>query len=159
MSRKQRKRRQQQDKKRDRKRKPRIEVLTASPPYAGQQVPLEQLDDCRYRIPRRGSMHVDGIVYAPAELLPDLRNDRCLEQVANVATLPGIVGNSLAMPDIHWGYGFPIGGVAAFDPEAGGIVSPGGIGYDINCGVRLLASDKALGDVQPKIRDVTRASR
>ena len=84
-------------------------------------------------------MQTDGIVYTTEALLPDLRDDRCLEQVANVATLPGIVGSSLAMPDIHWGYGFPIGGVAAFDASEG-VVSPGGVGYDICCGVRLMAT-------------------
>ncbi len=76
-------------------------------------------------------MRTDGLVFTSSELLPDIRQDQSLNQVANVAWLPGIVGNSLAMPDIHWGYGFPIGGVAAFDP-AEGIVSPGGVGYDIN---------------------------
>lgn len=129
-------------------------IALAPAPYAGKQVPLERIDDCRWRVPRTGAMHVDGVVYAQESLLPDLRADRSLEQVANVATLPGIVGHSLAMPDIHWGYGFPIGGVAAFDPEHG-VVSPGGVGYDINCGVRLLASDVTLGDVQPRIRALT----
>jgi tRNA-splicing ligase RtcB len=76
-------------------------------------------------------MRTDGLVFTSQDLLPDIRQDQSLNQVANVAWLPGIVGNSLAMPDIHWGYGFPIGGVAAFDP-AEGIVSPGGVGYDIN---------------------------
>jgi tRNA-splicing ligase RtcB len=85
-------------------------------------------------------MRVDGRIFADDEIIEHLREDRSVEQVANVATLPGIVGHSLAMPDIHWGYGFPIGGVAAFDAEEG-IISPGGVGYDINCGVRLLRSD------------------
>ena len=76
-------------------------------------------------------MRTDGLVFTSQDLLPDIRQDQSLNQVANVAWLPGIVGNSLAMPDIHRGYGFPIGGVAAFDP-AEGIVSPGGVGYDIN---------------------------
>src|SRR3990170_3937596 len=70
---------------------------------------------------------------AEERMLRQIAEEQALEQVANVATLPGIVGHSLAMPDIHWGYGFPIGGVAAFDPEAGGVVSPGGVGYDVNC--------------------------
>jgi tRNA-splicing ligase RtcB len=76
-------------------------------------------------------MRTDGIIYSDERMLPGLRKDQSLLQVANVAWLPGIVGHSLAMPDIHWGYGFPIGGVAAFNAEAG-IVSPGGVGYDIN---------------------------
>ena len=126
----------------------RISVPQATPPYAGRQVPLERIDDCRWRVPRSGPMHVDGIVYAREDLLPDLREDRCLEQVANVATLPGIVGHSLAMPDIHWGYGFPIGGVAAFDPQTG-VVSPGGVGYDINCLSRESAVSTALGYTLP----------
>lgn len=94
----------------------------------------------RFRIERTGAMRVPGIVFAPRELLPHDTGDKSLEQVANVATLPGIVRASIAMPDIHWGYGFPIGGVAATDVEAGGVVSPGGVGFDISCGVRLLAS-------------------
>jgi tRNA-splicing ligase RtcB (3'-phosphate/5'-hydroxy nucleic acid ligase) len=92
---------------------------------------LQQLDDYRWRLPREGRMRVDGIVYADAALIADVRDDQCLLQVQNVAHLPGIVGASLAMPDIHWGYGFPIGGVAAMDADEG-VVSPGGVGYDIN---------------------------
>ncbi len=133
----------------------RVEVPMASPPYAGRAVPLERIDGTRWRVPQRGKMNVDGIVYADEALLPSLTEDRSLEQVANVATLPGIVGHSMAMPDIHWGYGFPIGGVAAFDPAAGGIVSPGGVGYDINCGVRMLASDIDVGAAQSKIEELT----
>jgi tRNA-splicing ligase RtcB len=92
---------------------------------------IERLDAYRWRIPRTGGMRVDGVVYASAEMMDELRDDPALVQVANVAHLPGIVGASLAMPDIHWGYGFPIGGVAAMD-AAEGVVSPGGVGYDIN---------------------------
>jgi tRNA-splicing ligase RtcB len=101
--------------------------------------PLEKLDDHRWRIPKEADprMRVDGILYSSEALLPDVIRDQALQQVANVAQLPGIVGASLAMPDIHWGYGFAIGGVAAFDAETG-VVSPGGVGYDINCGVRLV---------------------
>jgi tRNA-splicing ligase RtcB (3'-phosphate/5'-hydroxy nucleic acid ligase) len=95
----------------------------------------------RFRIDRHGDMRVPGVVFASQALLPDVAADRSLEQVANVATLPGIVVASYAMPDIHWGYGFPIGGVAATDVDAGGVVSPGGVGFDISCGVRLLAAD------------------
>ena len=95
----------------------------------------------RWRLERQGSMRVPGIVFAIDSLLPAMVEDRSLEQVINVATLPGIVEASYAMPDIHWGYGFPIGGVAATDIAAGGVVSPGGVGFDISCGVRLLLSD------------------
>ena len=91
----------------------------------------EQIDPYRWRIPRRGGMLVDGLVFADERMMAALRNDKCLEQVQNVAHLPGIVGPSLAMPDIHWGYGFPIGGVAATD-AVDGVISPGGVGYDIN---------------------------
>lgn len=160
MSRKQRKRRQQQDRKKTRKREsrgPETEFELAEAPYHKRPVPLERVDDNRWRVPRRGAMRVEGLVFANESLLPDLRTDRCLEQVANVATLPGIVGRSLAMPDIHWGYGFPIGGVAAFDPEQGGVVSPGGVGYDINCGVRLLASNLSAGDLKGRLPALTDA--
>src|SRR3990172_5714654 len=95
-------------------------------------------------------MRVDGIIYADDRMIDDIRNDPCLTQVANVACLPGIVGASLAMPDIHWGYGFPIGGVAAVDADEG-VVSPGGVGYDINCGVRLLRSDLRRADVGDRV--------
>jgi len=103
----------------------------------------------QFRIPQRGAMRVPGIVYASRELIPDLTADRCLEQVANVATLPGIVAASYAMPDLHLGYGFPIGGVAATNPAAGGVVSPGGVGFDISCGVRLLAASLERNEVMP----------
>ncbi|HYH31484.1 MAG TPA: RtcB family protein [Pseudonocardia sp.] len=95
----------------------------------------------RFRIPRHGQMRVPGVVFASRRLLPDASADRSLEQVAGVAALPGIVGASFAMPDMHLGYGFPIGGVAATDVRRGGVVSPGGVGFDISCGVRLLAVD------------------
>jgi tRNA-splicing ligase RtcB len=95
----------------------------------------------RFRIDQHGEMRVPGIVLASKALLPEAAADRSLEQVVNVATLPGIVQASYAMPDMHWGYGFPIGGVAATDIASGGVVSPGGVGFDISCGVRLLAVD------------------
>ncbi|MHC9543042.1 MAG: RtcB family protein [Vulcanimicrobiota bacterium] len=101
---------------------------------------IEKIDEYRYRIPKTGNMNTDGIIYADEEMMNDILTDDSIAQVANVACLPGIVGNSIAMPDIHWGYGFPIGGVAAFDVNEG-VVSPGGVGYDINCGIRLLKSD------------------
>jgi len=90
------------------------------------------------------------MVYADNELIEQISGDNSLQQVANVATLPGIVGYSLAMPDIHWGYGFPVGGVAATDAEEG-VISPGGIGFDINCGVRLLATDLMQDQVKGKV--------
>jgi tRNA-splicing ligase RtcB len=105
----------------------------------------------RYGIPKRGQMRVPGVVYASHELIRDLAGDRSLEQVANVATLPGIVTASYAMPDLHLGYGFPIGGVAATDPAAGGVVSPGGVGFDISCGVRLLAASVDRGEITPML--------
>ncbi len=97
--------------------------------------PLEKLDKFRFRIPPtyKPGMRVPGIIYADEKLLKDIVHDKACEQVANVAFLPGIVNASLAMPDIHWGYGFPIGGVAATDIEEGGVISPAGVGFDINC--------------------------
>lgn len=105
----------------------------------------------RWRIDPQGDMRVPGVVFASAELLPDVAADRSLEQVANVATLPGIVEASYAMPDVHWGYGFPIGGVAGTDVEAGGVVSPGGVGFDISCGVRLLLAPIDRAELAPKL--------
>ena len=96
-----------------------------------EKIKVQKVDDYRWRIPLEGKMRTDGIVYADERMFNNIRNDQSLAQVANVAWLPGITGYSLAMPDIHWGYGFPIGGVAAFDLNDG-IVSPGGVGYDIN---------------------------
>ena len=93
---------------------------------------LKQIDDYRWEIPQTGDMRVPGIVYASSSLLTAEDSQDAFTQVANVATLPGIIKASMAMPDMHWGYGFPIGGVAAFDWESG-IISPGGVGYDINC--------------------------
>ncbi len=114
---------------------------------------IQKIDDTRWRIPREGKMRVDGVVYASEAMIGELRNDPSLEQVANVAHLPGILDASLAMPDIHWGYGFPIGGVAAMDPDEG-VISPGGVGYDINCGVRLLRTDLTRADVKPVLREL-----
>ena len=100
----------------------------------------------RWRIEATGAMRVPGVVFATPQLLPQTPGDQALQQVANVATLPGIVRASYAMPDIHWGYGFPIGGVAATDPRQGGVISPGGVGFDISCGVRLLTADVTRGE-------------
>lgn len=94
-------------------------------------IEIERIDDCRFRIPIQGRMNVPGLVFADERLMQGIREDQALQQVVNVACLPGIVRASLAMPDIHWGYGFPIGGVAAFDLDEG-VISPGGVGYDIN---------------------------
>ena len=117
---------------------------------------LERLGDYRWLIPRRArvGMLTDALIYSDDRLLRDVLRDQCLEQAANVAMLPGIAGRSLAMPDIHQGYGFPIGGVAATVPEEGGVVSPGGVGFDINCGVRLLASTLTVDGVRPKLREL-----
>ena len=116
---------------------------------------LEQIDEVRHRIPRqaRHDMRADVMVYASGELLGQIHHDLSLEQAMNVATLPGIVGPSMAMPDIHQGYGFPIGGVAATDWEHG-VVSPGGVGFDINCGVRLLSVDLHADEIRPHIKEL-----
>ncbi len=121
--------------------------------------PLERIDACRWRIPKsyKPQMRVDGLIYASETLMRAIGQDKSPEQVANVACLPGIVGHSLAMPDIHWGYGFCIGGVAATDPAQGGVISPGGVGYDINCGIRLVRTDLALAEVQPRIKELVAA--
>ncbi len=113
--------------------------------------PLEQIDECAWRIPKsyRPGMRVDGIIFATRELLEQVRKDQAPQQVVNVAHLPGIQVASYAMPDIHWGYGFPIGGVCATDPDEGGVVSPGGVGYDINCGVRLLRTNIQHEELKP----------
>ena len=97
--------------------------------------PLEPAGTCCWRIPKsyKQGMRVDGLIFADEHLLDQIKKDQAPEQVANVAFLPGIQHASLAMPDIHWGYGFCIGGVCATDPEEGGVISPGGVGYDINC--------------------------
>lgn len=123
--------------------------------------PLNKIGEYRYEIPKtyRGingnlKMRVPALIYASEEMLPAIRKDNAPEQAANVATLPGIVGRSLAMPDIHWGYGFPIGGVAATDAEEG-VISPGGVGFDINCGVRLVRTNLKIGDLdRNKIRQL-----
>ena len=109
--------------------------------------------DCCWRIPKsyKPGMRVDGLIYADEVLIQQIRADQACEQVANVAMLPGIQVASLAMPDIHWGYGFCIGGVCATDPEKGGVISPGGVGYDINCGVRVVRTNLQFSEVQPHL--------
>src|ERR1700681_1534968 len=121
--------------------------------------PLEQVDACCWRIPKsyKQGMRVDGLIFASAKLMEQLKLDQAPDQVANVAFLPGIQHASLAMPDIHWGYGFPIGGVCATDPDEGGVISPGGVGYDINCGVRLMRTNLTYHEVKPRLRTLVEA--
>ena len=116
---------------------------------------LEKVDDNRWLISRDQfpGMRTDAVIYSNDRLIGNVLNDNSPQQAANVACLPGIVGNSMAMPDIHWGYGFPIGGVAAVDAYQGSI-SPGGIGFDINCGVRLIKTDLTLEDIDGKVKDL-----
>ena len=116
--------------------------------------PLERVDECCWRIPKsyKAGMRVDGLIFSSEKLMEQLQKDQAPEQVANVAFLPGIQQASLAMPDIHWGYGFCIGGVCATDPAEGGVISPGGVGYDINCGVRLMRSNLFYQDVKYSLR-------
>ena len=121
-----------------------------------EKIPLIQIDECRWQIPvtYKPGMKVPGLIFCDEKNLPKVQADHSLEQVANVAFLPGIVKYSIAMPDIHWGYGFPIGGVAATDPDQGGVISPGGVGYDINCGVRLLRTSLKETDVRPRLKEL-----
>ncbi|MCK4366326.1 MAG: RtcB family protein [Thermoplasmata archaeon] len=117
--------------------------------------PLNQIDEFRYEIPSsyKHGMRTSGLIYADEKMMKNVVRDNALEQVANVATLPGILKKSMAMPDIHWGYGFPIGGVAGMDTEEG-VISPGGVGYDINCGVRMLTTNFTVKDVTPKLKEL-----
>src|SRR5712691_1302152 len=125
----------------------------AKPGFDG---PLIRLSNCCWKIPRsyKAEMRVDGVIYASDELIDLVRGDQAPEQVANVATLPGIQVASFAMPDIHWGYGFTIGGVCATDPDEGGVISPGGVGYDINCGVRLIRTNLSYQEVKPGLKEL-----
>jgi tRNA-splicing ligase RtcB len=118
---------------------------------ASERVPLEKIDDCSWRIPKyRPGMRVTGVVFANKGLLDKMQTDRTLQQCANVAHLPGIYKYSITLPDGHEGYGFPIGGVAATDYDEG-VISPGGVGYDINCGVRLVTTNFSEQDIRPKL--------
>jgi tRNA-splicing ligase RtcB len=119
---------------------------------------LEKVDEYRWRIPKsyKAGMRVPGLIYADEGMLQHILEEQAPEQVANVAFLPGIVGSSLAMPDIHWGYGFAIGGVAAMRLEDG-VVSPGGVGFDINCGVRILRTNLTREEVSPRIKELIEA--
>jgi len=118
-------------------------------------VVLNKIDDYRWQIPvsYKEGMRVPGLIYASEPMLEHIWEEHSAEQVANVAFLPGIVGHSLAMPDIHWGYGFPIGGVAATRVNDG-VISPGGVGFDINCGVRMLKTNFTEKDVRPRIKEL-----
>ncbi|MBW2590501.1 MAG: RtcB family protein [Deltaproteobacteria bacterium] len=116
-------------------------------------IELKRIDKYRWEVPKTGEMRVPGIIYASEQMLKGEKQNEPLKQVANVATLPGILKASMAMPDMHWGYGFPIGGVAAFDWK-NGIISPGGVGYDINCGVRLATTALVEKEVRPKLKDL-----
>ena len=120
------------------------------------EIEITKISDFLWEIPKQGGMNVPGRVYASKSMMEDIRGDKSLQQVMNVAHLPGILKYSMAMPDIHWGYGFPIGGVAAFDLDDG-VISPGGVGYDINCGVRLLGSELHKKEVLPKMKDLVAA--
>jgi len=121
----------------------------------GMAANLIKEEKCRWRLPKKflEGMRVDGVIFANARLMRDIEKDQALMQVANVAFLPGIVFTSLAMPDIHWGYGFPIGGVAATLLPSG-VISPGGIGFDINCGVRMLTTNLEAGDLKGRKEDL-----
>lgn len=124
--------------------------------YSG-NIPLEKIDECSWRIPKYApGMRVNGVVFANKELLEKMQTDRTLQQCANVAHLPGIYKYSITLPDGHEGYGFPIGGVAATDFDEG-VISPGGVGYDINCGVRLITTNLAEQDIRPKLGQLTDA--
>jgi len=114
---------------------------------------IERRGEFSFVIPRQGGMLTDGVIYSDSKLFEASLKDGCPVQVANVAHLPGIVGSSIALPDIHSGYGFPIGGVAAFDADEG-VVSPGGVGYDINCGVRVLLSRVGRDDLRGREDDL-----
>ncbi len=116
---------------------------------------LRRRDAVRWELPTDflPGMRVPGLIFADEAMIDSMAGDMAIQQVANMATLPGIVGNALAMPDIHWGYGFPIGGVAAMRPEDG-VVSPGGVGFDINCGVRLLRTNVHASAVRDRLPDI-----
>ncbi len=114
---------------------------------------IKKISEIKWQIPKTGKMKVPAVIYASKKLLDSIKQDKTLEQIQNVAALPGIYKHAIALPDAHQGYGFPIGGVAALDFEKGGL-SPGGIGYDINCGVRMLRTNLTREDVLKKVNDV-----
>jgi tRNA-splicing ligase RtcB len=121
-----------------------------------QEVEIRKLSETTWEIPRGNGMQVPGLIFASERMMEDIARDEAVRQVMNVAHLPGILKYSIGMPDIHWGYGFPIGGVAAMDVREG-VVSPGGVGYDINCGVRLLRSELTADALRPKLRELVSA--
>ncbi|PIN74212.1 RNA-splicing ligase RtcB [Candidatus Woesearchaeota archaeon CG10_big_fil_rev_8_21_14_0_10_45_16] len=125
---------------------------------AGPPSDLKQIDETTWELPisHKEGMRVPARIIASKELI-DAMDGGVFEQVSNVATLPGIQRYAFCMPDGHWGYGFPIGGVAAFDPEEGGVISPGGIGFDINCGMRLITTNLTIDEVKPKIKELVDA--
>ena len=118
---------------------------------------VEKIEEFIYRIPKEGKMRVEGRLYISEKMISHLKKDNTPLQVVNVAHLPGIVKYSLAMPDMHWGYGFCIGGVAAMDINKNGVISPGGIGYDINCGVRLIRTNLTFDEIKERIEDIMSA--
>jgi len=125
--------------------------------FLREKIPLEKIDDCIWRIPKyKPGMRVPGMVFANESLLEKMRTDRTLWQCTNVTHLPGIYQYSVTLPDGHEGYGFPIGGVAATDYDEG-VISPGGVGYDINCGVRLLTTNLSEKDLRPKLAQLASA--
>src|SRR5260370_16418122 len=125
-------------------------MTTSSKETTHGRMERKRIQDYLWEMPMSGAMRVPGGIYASKRILDDIRDDPALEQVANVACLPGIAGYSLAMPDIHWGYGFPIGGVAATDADDG-VISPGGVGYDINCSVRLIRTKLRYDDIEDRV--------
>ena len=121
-----------------------------------QEVSIRKISENMWEIPQTGGMRVPGLVFASEAMMGEIVRDEAVRQVMNVAHLPGILRHSIGMPDIHWGYGFPIGGVAAMDPDEG-VVSPGGVGYDINCGVRLLRTDLTASSLKPRLPELLAA--
>jgi tRNA-splicing ligase RtcB len=121
------------------------------------EIRIEKIDDYTWEIPKTGGMRVPGRIYADEELVKSIERDNCAKQIANVAHLQGIVRYSIAMPDAHWGYGFPIGGVAGTDVAEGGVVSPGGVGYDINCGCRVLATSLYSDEIGGRMEKIVNA--
>ncbi|MBC2715823.1 MAG: RtcB family protein [Desulfobacteraceae bacterium] len=117
---------------------------------------LTQIDDFRWEIKKEGPMRVPARIYSSGEMIETIKKEETFKQLVNVAQLPGIINAALAMPDIHWGYGFPIGGVAGFDCDEG-VISPGGVGYDINCGVRLAATSLTESEIRPHLQDLVNA--
>ncbi|HEX9137244.1 MAG TPA: RtcB family protein, partial [Nitrospirota bacterium] len=112
---------------------------------------VNKITDYLWEIPKQGEMRVPGRIFASEKLIREM-DEKVREQVTNVAMLPGIQVASIAMPDAHWGYGFPIGGVAAFDPDEGGIISMGGVGFDISCGVRTMKTGMTREEIMPRLK-------